>query len=671
MSNESSHSPTVVFLPSGRRGQFPSGTSVLDAARQLGEPIESICGGNLACGKCQVRIEHGYFPKLNIKSSPEHVSPLTPKESEWLNSLPSPSPLRLACNAYVSNDVVVYVPENSRIHKQVIRKDANDITIIDVFPFVEQVYVKLMPPAQDDRRGDWERLQEALEQQWNLTNLAISYSAMLKLQDVLRIGNWEIMVVLWDKTRVLEVIPGYHDGIYGVAIDIGSTTIACYLCDLQTGQLLSEAAIMNPQIAYGEDLMSRISYASVNQDGLRKLNRSVIVALNKVIRNTAGKVNLSAKDIYEAVVVGNTTMISLFLNIHPKYLGEAPFTLANREAMDWPAAQLGLRLHPAANVHILPAEAGHVGADNVAVLLAENPTALDEVTLIIDVGTNAEIVLWDQERLYSASSPTGPAFEGAQISHGMRAAPGAIEHVRIDRATGAVRYKIIGEERWSDGWSKSPPAISPAGICGSGIIEAITELYLAGIILTDGRFNPAASNNRLIWEGKKGSFVLATEDETASGHAIVITQDDIRAIQLAKAALYAGCKVLMKEAGVDRIERIHLAGAFGSYISPLHALVLGLIPDAPLEHMLSVGNVAGDGARIALLNRDKRLESQRLARSVFYVETATNDFFQDAFVAAIHIPHQSDAFPHIAHLLPETKEGPRTRSRRTPRRKRK
>jgi len=388
------------------------------------------------------------------------------------------------------------------------------------------------------------------------------------------------------------------------------------------------------------------------------MHGAVIEALNTLAARAARHAGLQIRDIHDAVFVGNTTMIHILLGINPQELGGAPFALANREAMDVKARELGLRFHPGAYVHVLPAEAGHVGADNVGVLLAEEPHRQDEMTLLVDVGTNAEIVLGNRARLVSASSPTGPAFEGAQISFGMRAAPGAIERVRIDPQTWAGRFRVIGEERWSDGWRTGPaadvadqPQHLAAGICGSGIIEAVAEMYLAGIILGDGRFNPDRSHERVIWQGKKGAYVLATGEQTTSGQPILVTQDDVRAIQLAKAALYAAAKLLMNRVGIARVERVTLAGAFGSYIDPKYAMLLGLIPDCPLERVAAVGNAAGDGARIALLNRHKRAEAQTLAQWVTYIETAVDPDFQSEFVAAIHIPHATDTFPNLERVL--------------------
>jgi len=651
-----SDAASVVFLPSGRRGRFPLGITLLDAARLLGEPIESVCGGHLACGKCQVRIESGRFARLGIESHPDHVSGLSDEERAWLRDQPEAESgtLRLACNARLLGDVVAFVPEYARIHQQTIRKDATMRPII-VQPAIRQVYVELKPPSLGDRLSDWERLKDALREQWGFEHLTIAYSALRTLPETLRQGKWKATVILWQENRVIEVRPGYREGIWGLAVDIGSTTVVAHLSDLQTGELLATRAAMNPQVTYGEDLMSRISFVTQNKDGLKKLHRAILGTFNRLARAVAEEAGIRSADIHEAVVVGNTTMISLFLNANPESLGQVPFTMADRDAIDMPASQLKLQLHPAANLHILPAVAGHVGADNVAVMLAEEPNQQDETMLIVDVGTNAEIVLWNGKQLFSASSPTGPAFEGAQISHGMRAAPGAIERVRIDRETRAVRFKVIGEERWSDEWTpENPPAVSPAGICGSGVIEAVAEMFMAGILNADGRFNPDVTHPRLQWQGKKGVFTLATAEETAMAQPITINQEDVRAIQLAKAALYAGCKLLMHEARITQVERIVLAGAFGSYIDPFHAMALGLIPDAPLAKVAAVGNAAGDGARIALLNRERRKEAQWLARSSLYVETASNLLFQDAFVSAIHLPHQTDPFPHIAEHLPRT-----------------
>ena len=648
----------VIFMPSGRRGQVRAGETLLDAARQLGVEIESICGGRLTCAKCRVRIEEGQFAKHGIASAATHVSPSDAREASLLaEAANGDGAYRMACAAHVAGDVLIYVPEESRAHKQVIRKSAT-ARVIDVAPAVRQVYVEVDRAELGEHRGDWGRLQAALAQQWQLTGLTIDLPALRRLQPALRSGNWAVTVILGNEREVIDVQPGYKEGLYGLAVDIGSTTVAGHLCDLRTGEVLATEATMNPQVTYGEDLMSRVSYAMTNPGGLDKSHAAIIEALNGLAARAARAAGRQLRDIHDAVFVGNTTMIHILLGINPQELGGAPFALATRDAVDVKARELGLRFHPGASVHVLPAEAGHVGADNVGVLLAEEPHRQDEMTLLVDVGTNAEIVLGNRQRLLSASSPTGPAFEGAQIRFGMRAAPGAIERVRIDPQSWVARFRVIGEERWSDSWQSGPaapveaqPQHLAAGICGSGIIEVVAEMFLAGIIRGDGRFDPDRPHERVIWEGKRGAYVLATGDQTANGQPILVTQDDVRNIQLAKAALYAGAKLLMNRMGVERVERITLAGAFGSYIDPQYAMLLGLIPDCPLDRVSAVGNAAGDGARIALLNHHKRAEAAEIARWVTYVETAVDPQFQDAFVGAIPIPHATDAFPHLESRL--------------------
>ena len=648
----------LIFMPSGRRGRVAEGTAVLEAARQLGVEIESICGGRLTCNKCLIQVEEGKFAKYGITSQAKNLSPIASDEQHFLERIKRPD-CRLSCQAQVQGNALIFVPEESRGQKQIIRKSATE-RIIEIAPAIRQVYIQVDQAHLGEHRGDWGRLQDALAMQEGLTNLTIDLRTLRKLQPALRKQKWAVTVIIWQEREVIDIQPGYAEGIYGLAVDIGSTTIAGHLCDLRTGQILATESVMNPQVTYGEDLMSRISYTIENKDGVTKMHEAVIEALNKLAARAAKAAGVSARHIHDAVFVGNTTMVHLLLGIHPQELGGAPFALANRDGMDVRARELGLRFHPGAYVHVLPAEAGHVGADNVGVLLAEEPHKQAEIMLIIDVGTNAEIVLGNEEWLLSASSPTGPAFEGAQIEHGMRAAPGAIERVRIDPVTKEARFRVIGEEKWSDSWnvaSDAPldeqPQHLAAGICGSGIIEAVAELYLAGVLLADGRFNPNCPSPRMQWDGPRGSYILATEDEMTTQRPLRITQNDVRNIQLGKSALYAGAKLLMNRANIEQVDRVILAGAFGSYIDPKHAMILGLIPDCDLAKVTAVGNAAGDGARIALFNRHKRAEAQELVEWVTYVETAVDPDFQDEFANAIHIPHATDSFTHIAGLLPK------------------
>lgn len=641
---------------------MPRGTNLLQAARELGVELESICGGRQTCGKCQIVVEEGNFPKHGISSAPDHLSAPTELEIAYASENPLHG-RRLACAAQVLKDVLISVPEESQAHKQVIAKAASD-RVIEVIPAVRQVYVEVIPAELGDPRGDWERLAEALETQWNLNDLSIDIQALPGLQPALREGEYAVTVTLWQDQEVLNVQPGYSEGVYGLAIDVGSTTVAAHLCNLRTGEVLATEAAMNPQVRFGEDLMSRVSYASTEPQGLARLNRGIIRTLNELAENAVASVGLSLEDIFEVVLVGNTVMHHILLGLNPQELGGAPFSLAVDSPLDLKAHDLGLDIHPCAYVHTLPLIAGHVGADNVGVLLAEATYKQDEMMLVVDVGTNAEILLGDRDQVSVASSPTGPAFEGAQITHGQRAAPGAIERVRIDPDTLEPSIKVIGYDNWIEVaiGEDIPGNARPTGICGSGIIEAVSELYLAGIIDSDGLFNEesAGRSPRIQYQDRLGAYTLVDENLTATGSPILITQNDLRAIQLAKAALYAGAKLLMAQREVEQVDRVILAGAFGSFISPYHAMVLGLIPDCELDKVSAVGNAAGDGARMALLNRELRAEAARLARWVKYVETPLESSFQDEFVAALAIPHSKDPFPHLSGKLPD----PATRKKR-------
>jgi uncharacterized 2Fe-2S/4Fe-4S cluster protein (DUF4445 family) len=483
-------------------------------------------------------------------------------------------------------------------------------------------------------------------ERFGLQRPEIDYPALLGLPGALRKGNWTVTAAIRMEREILAVFPGQVEEAYGLAIDVGSTTVAGYLCSLKTGKLIGTESLMNPQVTYGDDVIARITYVMDHPDGLEKMRGAIIECLNDLIRTVTGDAGLSPADILEITLVGNTAMHHLFLGIDPHALGISPFTPAVHRNLDIKARDLGLAAHPAANVHILPIEAGFVGADNVGVLIAEEPYRRDEMTLIIDVGTNGEMILGNREKLLSASCATGPALEGAHIRFGMRAAPGAIERIRIDPETLEVSFKIIGEERWRPEFRIT----GALGICGSGIIDGVAELYRAGIIDRSGRFSSDLATPRLRLTGGKPEFVIAWPDETSLEGAITINQQDVRSVQLAKGALYAGAKLMMKKLGIEKLDRVILAGAFGSYIDKTEAMILGMFPDCDLDQVSSVGNAAGDGARIALLNRDKRLEAEEMARRVEYVELTLAKEFQEEFMAAMFIPHMSDAFPHLPPL---------------------
>ena len=678
----------VIFQPNGRQGEIPTGTTLLEAARRLGVEIESICGGHQTCRKCKVLVEEGDFAKFGVVSRADHLTPPGERETSNAAKYDFEPNARMSCGCQVTGDVVIRVPEESQTRKQVVRKAAGVARAITVDAPMRLYYVELPTPELKDHRGDWERLRDELHTVHGLENLRCDLSLLRTLQPTLAAGGRAITATVWNDQEVIRVQPGFHDDLYGIAVDVGTTTMAAHLCHLRTGELLATASRMNPQVPYGEDLMSRVSYAMMNDDGTARMHAVIIDGLNGLITELCSEAEIAPTDVVEMVLVGNTTMHHLLLGVNPRELGGAPFSLVTHDAVDVKARDLGLKIAFGANVHIPPCEAGHVGADNVGVLVAEAPYKQEQNWLILDIGTNGELLLGNRERMLSASSPTGPAFEGAQILHGMRAAPGAIERVRIDPATLAVKYKIIGKEEWiesdetasateSDNHpiTQSPdlspaelrrqkrdallnPTLRTAGICGSGIIEAIAELFKAGVIAPNGRF-VALDHPRLRTGlgdgGGKAAFVLAWAHETSSGNEVVVHSDDIRAIQLGKAALYAGAKLLMNRLELATVDRIVLAGGFGSYIDPLHAMILGLIPDCELPHVQAVGNAAGDGARMILLDKAKRAEAQWAARWVRYVETAVEPSFQEEFVGAIDLPHASDPFPHLAAVLAEAK----------------
>jgi len=654
--------PLVIFTPSGKRGRFPVGTPVLTAARQLGVDLDSVCGGRGICSKCQITPSYGEFSKHGVTVAQTALSEWNSVEERYDQKRGLKTGRRLGCQATVQSDIVIDVPAESQVHKQVVRKAATARDII-MDPATRLYYVEVQEPDMHEPSGDLERLKTALAEQWQIDTdaLRVDLPVLSKLQPALRKGKWAVTVALHqghnDKhERILDIWPGFTETpLYGLAIDLGSTTIAAHLCDLRTGEVAASAGIMNPQIRFGEDLMSRVSYVMMNPGGDVEMTGVVRDALNVLTQDIAKEAGIDAHQIMEAVFVCNPVMHHLLLGIDPVELGQAPFALATSDSMSLDARELDLSaMNPAARVYLLPCIAGHVGADCAAVALSEEPNKSDDLVLIVDVGTNAEILLGDKNRVLACSSPTGPAFEGAQISSGQRAAPGAIERVEIDPATKEPRFKVIGSDLWSTdpGFDAAIAATGVSGICGSGIIEAVAEMRAAGLLDVSGLIGSAEATGtaRMLPEGRTHSYMLY--DGTADGGPLItVTQGDIRAIQLAKSALYAGARLLMDELGTDTVDRVVLAGAFGAHISPKHAMILGMIPDCPLDKVTSAGNAAGTGARIALCNRSARAEIEATVHQIHKVETAIEPKFQEHFVAANAIPHATAPFAELAKVV--------------------
>ncbi|MBI6630466.1 ASKHA domain-containing protein [Pontibaca salina] len=656
--------PLVIFTPSGKRGRVPLGTPVLTAARQLGVDLDSVCGGRGICSRCQVTPAFGSFPKHGVTVSESALSEWNGVEQRYDDIRGLPSGRRLGCQARIQGDMVIDVPPESQVHRQVVRKRAEARDIV-MNPAVRLFYVEVAQPDMHDPSGDLERLRDALATQWDLPDVHIDLPVLNDMQPILRKGGWQVTCAVHfgdaaAPARIMRIWPGFHEGpIFGLAVDLGSTTIAGHLCDLQTGAVVASSGIMNPQIRFGEDLMSRVSYSMMNAGGAAEMTAAVREGMNALFRQVAQEAGIETTDILDAVFVCNPVMHHLFLGIDPFELGQAPFALASSDAMNLMARDLDLTaLPPAARVYLLPCIAGHVGADAAAVALSEAPDKSEDLVLVVDVGTNAEILLGNKDKVLACSSPTGPAFEGAQISSGQRAAPGAIERVEIDEVTKEPRFKVIGSDLWSseDGFQDSIATTGITGICGSGIIELVAEMRLAGLVDGSGLIGSAAQtgSDRCIVEGRTNSY-LVWDGSGHGGPRITVTNRDIREIQMAKAALYSGARLLMDKFDVDKVDRVVLAGAFGAHISPKHAMVLGMIPDAPLDKVTSAGNAAGTGARIALLNRDARAEIEATVRAIHKIETAIEPRFQEHFVNASAIPNSVEPFPILNSLvtLPE------------------
>jgi uncharacterized 2Fe-2S/4Fe-4S cluster protein (DUF4445 family) len=674
----------VIFQPSGRRGEVPKGINIIEASRLLGVDIEALCGEKKVCGKCVVRIEEGHFEKYNIQSSVDHVSPWQEEEAKFINEERKEKGFRLGCVTKITGDILVFVPEESRAGKQIVSKAARDIHI-ENNPAVKLYTVQLEGPTFENKIGDFERLCNGLEREYGLSDLTIDILTLRQLPMVLRRENWLVTVSVWNNKEIIRVRPGRLEATYGIAIDVGTTTCAGYLCNLQTMEVISTASLMNPQCKYGEDVMARITFHMTTPDGLQRMSDDIIEGLNdligkavadthppkKKVKKKKGKkgpdefievpeegktyLRLAKEDIEDITIGFNTAMNHILLGLNPEYVGLAPFPPVIHHSLDIRARDLNLNINPSSYVFVLPNEAGFVGGDNVGVLLAEEPYKHDETQLIIDIGTNGELILGNRHKLISSSCATGPAMEGAQLSFGMRAAPGAIERIEIDPETHEVDYKVIGREA-SRKFSK-PEEMKAKGICGSGILDVLAELYSSGVITKTGVFNKKALKGnprfRKNQDTRQPEFVLAWKEESSIKKDIVITQKDIRQIQLAKGALYAGCKLMMKRMGIDKVDKVKIAGAFGTHVDRTKALVMGLFPDCKVENIFGVGNAAGDGCRAALLNVQKRVEANWCSRNVDYLELTVEPTFEQDFMEAMQLPHMTDKFPHLEGVVPD------------------
>ena len=650
----------VLFTPSGKRGRFETGTPILTVARKLGVDLDSVCGGRGICSKCQITPGYGEFSKHGVTVAKGALSEWNSVEQRYKDKRGLIDGRRLGCQATVQGDIIIDVPPESQVHKQVVRKRA-EVIDITVNPSTRLYYVEVEEPDMHNPSGDLERLIDALHKQWQLTDVQADFNILPQMQPVLRKGKWKVTCAVHyadgeTNPQIIHLWPGLYEGtIYGMAVDLGSTTIAAHLCDLRTGEVIASSGLMNPQIRFGEDLMSRVSYAMMNKGGDKEMTRAVRDGMDALFTQISDDAEIDKNLIMDAVFVCNPVMHHLFLGIDPFELGQAPFALATSNALRLFANQLDIKIHPSARIYILPCIAGHVGADAAAVALSEAPNKSEDLVLVVDVGTNAEILLGNKEKVLACSSPTGPAFEGAQISSGQRAAPGAIEKVEIDSVTKDPRFRVIGCELWSDedGFWEAIKDSGVTGICGSGIIEAIAEMRMAGLLDPSGLIGSSeqTGTERCVLDGRTHSYVMY-DGGLAGGPKITVTNPDIRAIQMAKAALYSGARLLMDKFEVDKVDRVVLAGAFGAHISPKHAMVLGMIPDVPFEKVTSAGNAAGTGARIALIDISQRAAIEQTVGRIEKIETAIEPKFQEHFVNASAIPNSGDPFTLLRTTVP-------------------
>jgi uncharacterized 2Fe-2S/4Fe-4S cluster protein (DUF4445 family) len=608
----------VIFLPQGKRISLDAECTILDAALRANVDLASICGGKALCGKCQVIVREGS----------ENLSLMSKEEKKHLTEEKLHMGFRLACKAKVSGDIVVRIPESSRIGKQ-------KLVIMGIEPpltpdaYIRKTYLELGEPTLDDPIADDVKLLREIEHIGE--GLKIDYDAAKKLPDIVRTGDWKITALIIGK-RIVDIEVGDNPALYGFALDIGTTKVAGFLVDLLTGELLHANGIINPQMSFGEDVISRISRA-MEKDGITKLQRAVVEAINSLIEEACDKTGIHRERIYEVTAVGNTAMHHLFLGINPQYIAVSPYIPAIAHSLNVDASKMNLSIHPKGNIHVLPNIAGFVGGDAVADILATRIYEEDDLHLLIDVGTNTEVALGNRDNIFICSTASGPAFEGAHIKHGMRASTGAISSIKIEKD---VCFETIDDAE-------------PRGICGSGIVDAIAEMLRVGIIDTEGKM--LRDHPRVTEHG----FVIVSRNETANGNDdIVITQRDIREVQKAKAAIQTGWRILMKKLGVAEkdIRKLVIAGAFGTYINPVSARTIGMLPEVPLSAVTFVGNTAGSGARMALKSQQERLKADEIARKVHYMELAAEEDFQMEYINALNMPHANlDYYPQVAHSI--------------------
>ena len=615
---------TITFQPDGKRVKINKNQSVLEVALINGIDLISICGGMGKCGKCKIIIND------NVS-----VNSITDEEKKLLTEKEIENGVRLACLVKVQGNITVKIPEYSRTGKQRLQVEGIKTTI-ELDPSVKKYYIEMEDPTLEDPRSDYDRIIEKLYEKFRLENLKISFSVIKNISKVVRESEWKITVVIWENEIISIESNNTSDRIFGYAVDIGTTKLAGYLIDLNNSEVVAAGSLMNPQISYGEDVIARLSFKEP-----KKLHDAVVNGLNEILDNLKEKTGIKDDEIYEMTAVGNTIMQHLFFNIQCKSVGQSPYPAVIRNSMIVSNSELKIKINPNGKIFFLPVISGFVGADTVGVILSTEIYKKKEMCLALDIGTNTEVILGNEDKIFTCSCASGPAFEGAHIKFGMRAASGAIEKIEIDPETLKLTYKTIDNE-------------PPKGICGSAFVDLPSEMLKAGLIDIGGRFNKEIKNP-IIRNGSDGiELVLVPKNENKIQQDITFSQKDIRPILLAKAAMQTGILTLLRTFNIpkEKIDKLYLAGAFGSHINKKNARITGIIPEINLDKVIYVGNAAGTGARMCLVSRQAKKIVDEISKNVEYIELAADKNFQNTFLNSNYFPYSDlTQYPELSKIL--------------------
>ena len=633
------------FEPISRRILYADDLSIYDALSQAGVRISSLCGGKGTCGKCRILIQKGS----------QHLKDPSNSELQMLTQSDIEKGWRLACQVKL-DPVKIEKSQNNPLEiriflpEEILIEDFKILTSgvekkIDLLPNIKKFHINVKKPSLNDPVPDLERILESYQTMIQ-TPIPIEHDVLKKLPDILRQEDHDITLTLKEQQEIIDIESGdTSQDNYGIAFDIGTTTIVGYLMNLNDGKTYSVSSTLNPQTAFGEDVITRITYIRDTPKGLENLNQLVLDALNKIIDKTSKEAKVSISNIYEATIVGNSVMHHLFLGINPSYIGLSPYVPAVQTGLNIDSHSLGLNMAKNGNTFVLPLIAGFVGADTIGVIISSEIDKEKDLTLAIDIGTNGEIIIGNKDLLVTGSCAAGSALEGAHISNGMRAAAGAIDTVKIDPDTLFAEYTTINGKK-------------PMGICGSGLIDAVAEMLRSKIITRSGHFNKEfIDHERFLKKEKNFEFILTPKEATSIGKPIVISQKDIREIQMAKGAFYSGTSLILNYLNRTRekdhhIRQIFLAGAFGNYIDKKNAKFIGMIPDISNEKIYQIGNAAGTGAQHCLINTELRNKAQKLLKKIEYVEIAVQENFQREYAEAMYFPHlKLEKFPSLSEYL--------------------